>query len=84
MVVSLTLPQLSLYIKLKILPVSDFYSLSIKDKIFGNIDIENSDDRFDIIVLLPWTWPLTVGISNLSVAFFVSGNFSFAFSSISW
>jgi len=34
--------------ELKIIPVSDFYSVSIKDKIFGNIDIENSGERFDI------------------------------------
>jgi tRNA A37 threonylcarbamoyladenosine modification protein TsaB len=34
--------------ELKIIPILDFNSISNKDKIFGNVDIENSDNMFDI------------------------------------
>lgn len=34
--------------ELKIIPILDFNSISTKDKIFGNVDIENSDTLFDI------------------------------------
>lgn len=34
--------------ELKIIPISDFYSLSEKDKIFGNFDIENIQSKITI------------------------------------
>ena len=34
--------------ELKIIPILDFNSISTKDKIFGNVDIENSGNVFDI------------------------------------